>query len=369
MKNQFKLILLYPFSVLYGWITATRNLLYNKGFLQTTSFQVPIICVGNLAVGGTGKTPHIELLIAMLQENYKVAVLSRGYQRKTKGYLIATDGANSNTIGDEPFQIFKKYNKVTVAVDEKRVHGVQQLLRLNPPIDIILLDDGFQHRAIQAGLNIVLTDYAHLYIHDQMLPAGSLREYPSGAQRADIILITKCPTQLTEIDTEVIEKKIKLLPHQQLFFSCIQYQPLQALFPVQSDTQIIDDFAQKQLLLVTGIVSHEPIVAELTCRGACVEVFAFADHHRFSAYDYRLIEQKLLHLQAEQKKLPQAHEEKPILVITEKDAARIVSSADFPASLRSVTYYLPIKISVLQNKQALLKAKITNYVTENKRNS
>ena len=359
MQNKLRYIVLLPFSLIYGLITYVRNLLYSNGLLKSQSPSLPVISVGNLTVGGTGKTPHVEYLIQLLQENYKIAVLSRGFKRKTTGFLLANADSDSNTIGDEPYQIFKKHKNIIVAVDENRVHGVTELLKVRPEMEVVILDDAFQHRAINPGLKILLTDYSRLYVDDSMLPGGLLREYSIGSKRADIIIVTKCPSGINDFEINTLETKIKPLPFQQLFFSTIVYGQIRSVFSIAENNNLIENVKKMHILLVTGIVSHLPLVEELTSRGAVVELCTFPDHHNFSLNNYTEIERKFIHLQSDNK----------MILVTEKDAARITSSTTYPVSLRKSTFYIPITIQILHNKQTLFKNKILNYVESYKRNS
>jgi tetraacyldisaccharide 4'-kinase len=205
--------IVYPFAVLYGIITSIRNFLYDKNFLKSTKFKTPTLVVGNLSVGGTGKTPQIEYLIRLLQNDYKIAVLSRGYKRKSTGFIIADENASVELIGDEPFQYFKKFKNILICVDTDRTNAIQQLEKLENPPDIILLDDAFQHRKVDGGFNILLTDFNNLYVNDSMLPTGYLRENKSGAKRAQLIIVTKCPKTLSEP-----QKRIKVAKNIFSFF-------------------------------------------------------------------------------------------------------------------------------------------------------
>lgn len=279
-------------------------------------------------------------------------MLSRGYKRQTKGFLVANEGVTSQTIGDEPFQIFRKFKDITVAVDENRVHGIKQLLRLHPDLNAIVLDDAFQHRALNPGLKIILTDYSRLYTHDTLLPGGMLRESKSGSKRADIIIVTKCKSTISDSEMAAVSKQLALLPHQDVYFSTIEYDNLRLVFENENTPKEDLNLADTSILLVTGIVSPAPIIEELTSRVAQVEALTFPDHHFFTSNNYAEIEQKYIHLQSGKK----------IVLVTEKDAARLVSSVDFPASLKAVTYYLPIRIKILQNKQSLFIQNIQNYV-------
>jgi len=359
LKLTIRNILLAPFSLLYGLVTAFRNLLYDKGLLASTQFDFPVISVGNLTVGGTGKTPHIEFLIELLQKNYNVAVLSRGYKRKTKGFLLATDKSTSQTIGDEPFQLFRKFKNITVAVDEKRVHGIQQLKNLQPDIDVVLLDDAFQHRAVNPGLKILLSDYSRLYIHDSHLPGGLLRECKSGSKRADIVVVTKCHANISNVQISALTQQLKIAKHQSLYFSNIEYDSIQPVFETKKMHPALKNLNGFAVLLVTGIVSNMPVIEYLTEQNASVETMKFPDHHSFTANNYSEIEQKFIHLQSDKK----------IILITEKDAARMVSIPGFPEVLKESLYYIPIRIQILENKQQQFSQKIIHYVATNSGNS
>src|SRR5687767_9450524 len=222
MLKSFRFIL-YPVSVFYGGIIWLRNLLYDKNILKSSSFNFPIICVGNLAVGGTGKTPMVEYLVRLLKDEYKVATMSRGYKRKTKGFAIANEGTTALDIGDEPMQFFKKFPDITVSVAEERLVSIPQLLHDKPETRVIILDDAFQHRQVKAGLNILLTEYRDLFTRDFILPAGNLRDMKSSYKRADIIIVTKCKSHLNEEEKLKLVKEIKPLEHQKIFFTKIEY--------------------------------------------------------------------------------------------------------------------------------------------------
>ena len=248
-------ILLLPFSLLYWLIIAIRNWLYNKKIIRSTSFGLPIICVGNLAVGGTGKSPMVEYLVRLLKDQYKVATLSRGYKRRTKGYALADDESTALEIGDEPMQFHIKFPDISVAVGEQRLEAIPQLLHDRPGTQAIILDDAFQHRAIKAGLNILLTDYSNLFTRDFYLPTGDLRDLKSEYKRAEIIVVTKCKPDLTVNEKEKITREIRLQNGQTIFFAAIEYgQPYHILnhsgFPLTENTEV---------LLVSGIANPRPI--------------------------------------------------------------------------------------------------------------
>jgi tetraacyldisaccharide 4'-kinase len=250
--------LLFPFSILYGWITSIRNFLFDKGILKSYSFDIPIIAVGNLSVGGTGKTPQIEYLIRLLSPNYEIATLSRGYKRKSEGFVLADSNSNAEILGDEPFQIHQKFPNIHVAVDADRKNGIEQLLKLDNEPEVILLDDAFQHRKVKAGFYILLSSFDDLYFNDFMLPTGNLRESRSGAKRANVIIITKCPKDLSELAQQNMIKKIGL--NVPIFFSFIDY-----------DSEVYNEFESKKVeeiidvdkLLLAGIAKPKPFFAYL----------------------------------------------------------------------------------------------------------
>ena len=361
MKQHKKHIILYPLSLIYGLITAFRNWLFDQELLPSTEFKLPIISVGNLAVGGTGKTPHTEFILRALQDEWKTAVLSRGYKRKTKGFYLADENSDSKTLGDESFQIHQKFPKVSVAVDEKRVHGVQTLQDLIPDIQAIILDDAFQHRYIQPGLSILLTDYSNLYSKDLVMPAGELREWKSGSTRANIIVVTKCPADINPMQMRVIELELKIETNQHIYFSCFKYDEIIPVFPeFTSKVWTLSELkeAEASLLLVAGIVSPEPIVEYLRNYTHEVKSAFFDDHHAFNQKDFNAINKKFEAMENTEK----------IIVITEKDAARLISNPLFPEALKARTFALPIRVSILHDQETSFIQKIKSYVAKNTRN-
>ena len=232
MNHKARLILM-PFAWLYGGFVYIRNKMFDRGILRSAQFEIPLICVGNLALGGTGKTPMVEMLVKMLKTKYCVATMSRGYKRKSKGFLVAGELTTTADIGDEPMQIHQKFPEITVSVAEERVMGIPQLLLKKPQTEVIILDDAFQHREVRAGLNILLTDCHHLYAEDRMLPAGNLRDVKSSSGRADIIVVTKCDAGMTPEERKAIERALDPLPQQKIFFSSIAYQQPYHLFSKQ----------------------------------------------------------------------------------------------------------------------------------------
>ena len=354
---------LYPLSWLYGLGVCLRNKLFDWGWLRSKSFDVPVICVGNLAVGGTGKTPHTEYLIKLLQQaGLNVATLSRGYKRKSKGYVLAENKSSVSEIGDEPYQMKSKFPDVQVAVDENRCHGIEQLLQLkSPAVDAILLDDAFQHRYVKAGMNILLTDYHRLLCDDALLPAGRLREPASGKYRAQVVIVTKCPDDIKPIDFNIITKRLNLYPYQQLYFSRFRYGMLTPLFPQKANSRkVLSSLTgDEQILLVTGIASPTPLVKEVEAYTSHVRLLAFDDHHDFRNKDLQQIKEQFLQLE----------EWKRLIITTEKDATRLKNHPALDEALKPYIYVLPIEIEFLQNQQYIFNQTIIGYVRTYSRDS
>jgi tetraacyldisaccharide 4'-kinase len=303
-------ILLLPFSIVYWLVILCRNWLYNKNILQSSSFGLPLICVGNLAVGGTGKSPMVEYLLSHHKNFFRLATLSRGYKRKTKGYALANEQTTAIDIGDEPMLFHRKFPDVPVAVGEERIVAIPQLLHDCPQIQAIILDDAFQHRSIRAGLNILLTDYSNLYTRDFFLPTGDLRDLRSSAKRAQVIVVTKCPATLDDAKEQALRKEIKPLPHQQLFFTTIDYGSPYHI--TKNDFTYITD--QTEVLLVTGIANPKPLKEFLEERIQSYQMMHYNDHHIFSIDDWKDIRTRFEKLESDQK----------IILTTEKDAMRLL---------------------------------------------
>ena len=327
-----------PFAWLYEGITSLRNLLFDKGLLSAESYPLPVICVGNLAVGGTGKTPHVEYLVRLLSPHYRVAVLSRGYKRKTKGYLLADDSATSESIGDEPFQLKRKFPQLLIAVSEKRQIGMRQLLALPAERrpEVVLLDDAFQHRYVKPSLSILLTDSHRLYSRDAVLPVGRLREAAQGARRADLVVVTKCEPLPSIAEKEAIRQELALRDNQPLFFSEIRYGDLRPLFPDEAPSCSLRTIEDAELLLLTGIAHPEPLEQELRRYASKLHTVAFPDHHAFTPADEKRIAEAFSCLRDERKRI----------VVTEKDAARLYACSWLPAEWRKRLYLLPIEIGL-----------------------
>ena len=335
--------ILFPFALLYGFITGIRNFLFDKGILKSYSFDVPIIAVGNLSVGGTGKTPQIEYLIRLLSPNYKVATLSRGYKRKSKGFILANSTSNAEILGDEPFQFYKKFQNIQVAVDANRKNGIEKLLSQTNKLEVILLDDAFQHRKVKAGFYILLTSYGDLYSDDFILPTGNLRESRAGAKRANLVIVTKCPATLSSDEQTEIQAKLNLTSTQELYFSCIDYDE-----SVFSEGKSIKASEVKNIdkLLLAGIAKPEPFFKYLQSEKE--EQLVFPDHHYFSEKDLLEIENKA---------------QGKMIITTEKDFVRLKGSIP-----KEQLFYLPIRSSFLSAAEKFDKT-ITDYVETRKRTS
>ena len=343
-------ILLLPISLLYHIVLTIRHKLYDWHILRTTRFEKPVICVGNLSLGGTGKTPHTEHLLNLLKDNYRVATLSRGYGRKTKGFKLAEGTCTYEDLGDEPLQYFKKFPEIQVAVDEDRVDGVQKLLKSKNAPDVILLDDAFQHRSIEAGLNILLTEYQHLYCDDFLVPAGTLRDVKSASKRAHLIVVSKSPKDLSETEQAAIKAKLKPQEHQKVYFSYLEYAPLQPLNEA-AKAVAVDDV--DSVLAFCGIANPRPFVNELKKQYKTVDFLNFADHHAYTNEDARSIIKRFESIASEKK----------IIVTTEKDAARLTNSPYLCQFECAPLYVLPISVRFYEEEK--FNKEILSYVRKN----
>ncbi|MBX9785655.1 MAG: tetraacyldisaccharide 4'-kinase [Chitinophagaceae bacterium] len=339
--------LLLPFALLYAAAIWLRNQLYDKKVFSSASFNIPIICVGNLSVGGTGKSPMIEYLIRLLKEEYQLAILSRGYKRKTKGYALANENTGALEIGDEPMQFHSKFPEVAVAVGENRVEAIPQLLHDRPDTQVILLDDGFQHRAIKPGFSILLTDVNNLYTKDFYLPTGDLRDEVRSSRRADIIIATKCKPGFTEDHKKKITKDIRPLPHQQLFFSTIEYGVPQHILNTGQTSPLHKNL---EVLLVTGIANIEPLKRYILENTYTYERMSFGDHHIFSIDDLNEIKKRFDKINAPHK----------IIITTEKDAVRLMK---FHTELADVPLFvLPIQHKILFDEEIKFKQAVSSFI-------
>ena len=358
---------LLPFSWLYGFGVGFRNMLFEMGILKSRSYTVPVISVGNITVGGTGKTPHVEYLIRLLKDKVNVAVLSRGYKRKSHGFVLADAETPMKMIGDEPYQMKQKFPDITVAVDSKRTRGIDHLIsgEAGKDIDVVLLDDAFQHRYVKPGINILLVDYHRLIIYDELLPAGRLREPVKSKDRADIVIITKCPWNLKPMEFRVITKAMKLYPYQQLFFSTHEYEMPIAVFPEEQGklgaSETLDSLASlkdKNVLLLTGIGSPEQMKHDMEQMTDHVTPLTFSDHHDFKQKDIVAINEAFA-----------AIPEPKVIITTEKDATRLAVLEELSSEVKQHLYKLPIYIQIMQDQEELFNQAILGYVRKNSKNS
>ena len=351
---------LIPLSWLYGIGVGFRNQLFNIGLLKQHDYDIPIISVGNITVGGAGKTPHVEYLIRLLKDKVKVAVLSRGYKRKTHGYVLANDSSTVTDIGDEPYQMKQKYQDVHIAVDKKRVDGIAHITddAETNDTDVILLDDAFQHRYVKPGINILLVDYHRLIIYDKLLPAGRLREPQSGKNRADIVIITKCPKDLKPMEFRVLTKAMNLYPYQSLYFTTIEYKSLTPLFAKEKSAIEKEALEDKHVMLITGIASPKQIIIDLKPHVKEMTTLAFSDHHQFKSKDIMKINETFNAIKGEK-----------IIVTTEKDATRLEQLEGLSEEVKQNLYVLPIKVKFMINQEEEFNDKIIDYVRKNSRNS
>lgn len=329
-------LLLLPFSLLYWLITGIRNSLYNKGIFNSYTFTIPVLAVGNLSTGGTGKSPQTEYLIRLLSGKYTIAVLSRGYKRKSEGFVLADKYTGVEMLGDEPYQFYKKFPHTIIAVDANRKEGIEKLTAIKPGPEVILLDDAYQHRRVRAGLYILLTAYGDLYTDDYILPAGNLRESRSGAGRADIIVVTKCPPSLSEKEREKIIKKINPAKHQQVYFSYIAYDD--RIYSA-TDEILVTELASVDKIIVAGIAKPEPFFNYI--KQPADSCLTYPDHHNFT--DAEITELQKL-------------SENKIIVTTEKDYMRLEGKLP-----ESKLYYLPIKTAFIENETGFNTA-ISEYI-------
>jgi len=304
---KFVRFLLFPFAILYDLITSIRNFFFNSGFLKETSFQTPIIVVGNLSVGGTGTPPQIEYLVRLLKDVYNISVLSRGYKRKTKGFVRLNENHTAKDVGDEPLQYFKKFSQITVAVDENRVEGVNNLVQQIAP-EVVLLDDAYQHRKIKGSFYILLTKHDDLFTDDFLLPMGNLRESRAGAKRADLIIVTKCPFDLKEVEKNKIKRKLQRYK-KEVYFTTISYADKTS----GSQQLSLDDLKNIEVLLITGIANPNPLLEFLTKKEIKFTHLKFSDHHHFSSREIEEIQQKFEAMSAVNK----------LILTTEKDYTRL----------------------------------------------
>ncbi|MCH6232775.1 tetraacyldisaccharide 4'-kinase [Cognataquiflexum rubidum] len=337
---------LYPFALLYDGVTRYRNGMFDSGKKRSTEFLIPTVVVGNLNLGGSGKTPMVEFLVESLKDHYRLATLSRGYGRKTKGFLLAEQNLGPTDLGDEPFQIFSKYgNEVTVVVGEERVMAIPQIIYHRPETELIILDDAFQHRYVKADLQILLTTFQNPFFKDRVLPLGTLRESADGAGRADLIIVTKCPASITEEEKSVFQKEIRNYADVPILFAGIKYGNPEPLF--QPNSKLL-----KKVILVSGIANDGLFKEAAGKRFQVLETITFADHHRYTSADVRRILE-----------LVKKHEGAMVLT-TEKDAVKLKDGAFHDYLAEIPIFALPIKVDMDQNDSQYLIERITNIVKD-----
>ena len=329
-----------PLSWIYGGVTDVRNWLFDHKVFPTEEFDVPVVSIGNITVGGTGKTPHVEYVAGMLSSTFNIAVLSRGYKRKTRGFILANSNSTPDSIGDEPLQIYLKHgSRIKGAVCESSRRGIKELMRQFPETQLILLDDAFQHRYVKPKVNILLMDYNRPIYDDSLLPMGRLRESAHQRNRADMVVVTKCPSGLSPLSYRLISKKLELMPYQKLYFSNYKYGELTPVFP--DDRPYHVDLgaltARDTVMLVTGIANPRGFVRYFKSYPFKVVVCHYPDHHDYSRADLEQLKDKFLGLRGERK----------IIITTEKDAVRLAYNPYFPPVLKQTTYYMPISVRLI----------------------
>ncbi|MFA5328448.1 MAG: tetraacyldisaccharide 4'-kinase [Prolixibacteraceae bacterium] len=355
---MFKLFL-YPVAAIYGLIISIRNLLYDYKIFKSTEFEIPVISIGNITVGGTGKTPHTEYLVDLLCKQFIVTTVSRGYKRKTKGYLEVKVDSLATEVGDEPLQIKRKFSEVQVAVDEKRVHAIEKIQAQTPEKlpDVILLDDAFQHRSVTPGINILLIDFNRPIDKDRLMPVGRLREARWQMRRANLIIYTKCPQEISPITRRIIMKDVNLRPYQNLFFTTMVYQPITPVFPEEAEKKPRLSAANMSVLLVTGIANPDHLKKYIGNFSDDIMDLKFPDHHNFNAANIQQMEQMFAGIENNQK----------IIITTEKDSMRL-KDLELSPLLKAHLYYIPLKIKFLDSEGKNFDEKILTYVRENKSN-
>lgn len=343
--------LLIPFTLIYGGVMAMRNMCYRIGIIKSYSFDIPVISVGNLTVGGTGKTPHIEFLIHVLQKQKRIAVLSRGYARKTKGFKYVLPTNDATQVGDEPLQIKQKYTDIIVAVDEDRVHGIKKLLSREDPPEIVLLDDAFQHRRVKPGLQILLDNFHHPIHSDIVLPAGNLREFRAGSKRADIVIVTKCDG-ITNIEVEEFKNRYSDSHYGNLFFSNFSYNPPVSVFKEGDVALNLQLLKKAHVLVVTGISNPTAFEKYLALHSENITTLRFSDHHTFTQADESSIIKSFNNIKHTNK----------YLITTEKDAMRFSSLPTIKEQISDRCFYIPVRVNILFNAEEDFTQKIIDYV-------
>ncbi|HOI26750.1 MAG TPA: tetraacyldisaccharide 4'-kinase [Paludibacteraceae bacterium] len=358
-RSIFWKILFFPFVVVYATGVAIRNWLFDIGILPSEKFDTPIISVGNITVGGTGKTPFTEYLVRLLQPGNQVGVLSRGYKRKTSGYVVSTESSTPEEIGDEPSQIKQKFPNVLLAVDANRRRGIKKMLNEPNKPDVFILDDAYQHRYVKPDISILLIDYNRMITEDSLMPLGQLREPLKSKNRANIVVVNKCPSDIKPIEFRIIRKNLNLFPYQTLYFTTIQYDDFKPVFPKYGSYKIQKNVVENEnlgVLCVTGIASPAPFEQYVSTFASSVRSVKFGDHHKFDNDDISKIEKAF-------NSFPNKHN---IILTTEKDAVRL-KGVKMPDSLKKVMYYIPLSIHFMLGDGSTFDKQIVEYVDKNRR--
>jgi tetraacyldisaccharide 4'-kinase len=352
-------IITYPLSLLYGFIVLVRNILFDLKILKSTEFGIPVISVGNITVGGTGKTPHVEYLVRLLKDEFTIAVLSRGYRRKTRNFMLADPESSSNDIGDEPKQLKNKFPDVHVAADNKRVHGIMTLKKKVKKLTVVLLDDAYQHRYVNPGVSILLIDYTQPVYRDHLLPYGNLRECIYEIRRADIIIVTKSPKTLKPIEKKILIKELKILPYQFLYFTTYDYKNPEPVFAGISNSLKYNDIKKSgpAILLVTGIARPQPLAVFLKNYSKSVHEMKYPDHHKWTSNDLNKINERFMAIKSKTK----------YIFTTEKDAVRLRELAIIPDELKTYMYAVPVEVQFLYGGAKKFNSDIIKYVRKNKK--
>lgn len=346
---------LWPVAWIYGAVVFLRNRFFDWGWIKSQSFRKAVISVGNITVGGTGKTPHVAYLLDLLQQQYNVAMVSRGYKRKSRGLQVASPQSTSAQLGDEPYQLYQKYPNTQVVVEANRCKAIQYIEMHYPAVDAVVLDDAFQHRYVEPGMSILLIDYNRLITKDKIMPVGRLRESARGRYRASVIIVTKCPSNITPIELRNLYNEIEPRPYQRIFYTYYQYAPVQALY-ADEPIQLTPDMTA---MVVTGVAQPKPMFHYLASQVASLTTVPFPDHHDFTKADWENIQKRFDAIETPHK----------CIVVTEKDAARMVDSKWVPQSLKPYICVLPIQVRFLQDREKEFNQLVMDYVSKNKRNS
>lgn len=340
---------------------ALRNKLFDWGLLKQEEFDIPVIAVGNLASGGTGKTPHTEFFTSLLNDDFNIGILSRGYKRQTKGFVLATPHTSPRDIGDEPYQMYHKFGRnIMVAVCEKRVDGIRKMLEINPDLNLIILDDGFQHRYVKPRVAILLTEFGRPYYNDKLLPYGRLRESANSVTRADMVIVTKCPADIKALDYRILKNNLDLIPDQTLLFSHYEYDEPRPVFPSALKSARIprlEDLTKEYTVLsLTGIANPRPFVRYIKSFGARVKVNVFSDHHEYTRKDMELLTERF-------NSMPKGRR---YIFTTEKDAVRLVNNPYFPHAIKPYIFYIPVHVVFENTDTASIKTQLLRHINANK---